>query len=663
MIRFNLRKGLRFLEPTQGWTLERKTILGKLQFLSDEGEVLNLNTSELNQRWLQGKWVVDPECLAKHADIIHLSSPRSFDSFSEDKRKNATRKSDYITGVISALRDAGERVVFTKDKLNPVLKAVAEKLKDPNPPSPSTFYTWWQKFMPTKCITALVDARRRNPLDRDPEVTALFEETLHTVYLTVQKRPKKAVVEALSEKIRSINRGLEPKDALTAPSAATVYRWLSVLQADLEMAARLGKKAADKLLRSVLSGVKVDHILERVEVDHTPVDVLVVDTLTRMVLGRPWLSIALDCKSKSILGFYLSFHAPSAYSVLNLLKCAVLPKEEILANFPGVRQAWPCCGIMDLVVSDNGMDLHATGVEVTCYDLGIDIQYCGAGCPELKGAIERVIGTAQRQLIHQLPGTTFSCPEQRGDYPSELTACIDIRELTSIMLKWIVDVYQHTPHKALGGMTPHQAWMEGLERRSIELPISREAFETIIGFTCTRTLFHYGVEVDNLRYNSPELQLIRCRTNAKARLRIKFYEDDVSYISVLDPSTEEYIKVPAIRQDYAKGMTRYAHRLICEDVRRRFGENAKSEDFLLAKADMAALFTKLGVNIQSKSFKQIAANNLQDSEGILRPRPAASTSPHKVKDVRPRPPAPLDAGLDDELPDVAVVHRVATEAI
>ncbi|EIX1764644.1 hypothetical protein MJ718_004253, partial [Cronobacter sakazakii] len=43
--------------------------------------------------------------------------------------------------------------------------------------------------------------------------------------------------------------------------------------------------------------------------------------------------------------------------------------------------------------------------------------------------MERIIGTAMQMIHDELPGTTFSNPDQRGDYDSENKAALTLREL------------------------------------------------------------------------------------------------------------------------------------------------------------------------------------------------------------------------------------------
>ncbi len=55
--------------------------------------------------------------------------------------------------------------------------------------------------------------------------------------------------------------------------------------------------------------------MDVLQIDHTPVDVIVVDKETRRSIGRPWLTLAIDVATRMVAGFHVSLWAPSALSV------------------------------------------------------------------------------------------------------------------------------------------------------------------------------------------------------------------------------------------------------------------------------------------------------------------------------------------------------------
>lgn len=93
------------------------------------------------------------------------------------------------------------------------------------------------------------------------------------------------------------------------------------------LALRWGKKVADKLRGPRLGGVATTYPLERVEIDNFLADVHLIHPQSGAVLGRPWITAAVDHYSGAILGYYISFAPPNAVSVLGALRHAVLPKS------------------------------------------------------------------------------------------------------------------------------------------------------------------------------------------------------------------------------------------------------------------------------------------------------------------------------------------------
>jgi putative transposase len=412
----------------------------------------------------------------------------------------------------------------------------------------------------------------------------------------------------------------------------------------------------------VTGTVKVTRILERIELDHTPCDVMVICKLTRLILGRPWITLAIDRFSRMVVGFYISFHAPSQTSVLYAMRMMIMPKDEILARFPDVKSPWPARGLPGTIVTDNGMELHGNTVESVCLEMGINLHYCGVAYPEMKGAIERAIGTVNRGLIHSLPGTTFSNVKQRRDYDSESHAAIDIEVLTHVLVKWIVDQYHNQPHKGLKGQTPLQVWQESERTTVIELPAFPRQLETIVGIDDTRTLFHYGLEYDHLYYNSPLLQTLRHKKEGTRKLQLRAFEHDVSYIAVFHPDLEEFIDVPAVDQAYACGVNRHVHQLVCAEVRRRFTDEWTKEQLLIVKEEIQAIVDEAIRAKKVATRKKVATLTLTDSEQVIHGESTAALQrATKPVDPTPKPSTRIVTDCGDSLPIFTVVNEKLEE--
>lgn len=643
MLRFTFKKGLVFVVGQERCQLVRRLVTGKLQLEWESGELENLTDKEVLERWQKGEWVIDQESLGTSKDAIYLATPRDLSTFPASWQEKAKRRLKYIEVVDPNTNK------YRPSQWQVLIDAYAEAIGDAHPPSASTVHAWWVRYRSTKSITTLVPLTRSGRPRHNDSRYLLFEETIATLYLNHQKLPKLDVFNHLRKKSEELNAGRQPAEQIKAPSKSTVYRWIDELQQDIVDAARLGADAARVKYRMVLGGVEVTQILERIEIDHTPLDVLVVEKNTYLPLGRPWLTLAIDRKSRMIVGFYISFNAPSAHSVLQCLRRAILPKDELLARYPSIKGQWPAYGIPVLIAVDNGMDLHSDALEKTCLELGILILYCPSATPQYKGAVERFFRTMAKDLIHRLPGTVFSNVDERGDYPSEGVACVDLELLVELITLWIVNVYNVKFHRGLG-TTPLQAWMEGAAKRPIELPVFPQQLDVLTGIPATRTLFHYGIELDGLHYNSRQLQEIRRRSGENIRIQLKFYEDTVVHVHIFDPYAKEYLQVPVVQSNYAEDLPRSVHRMIRERARRECGENFSSAQLEEAKQTIQDKIRQALRDKKMATRKQGAQLTFHDSEAIFASENPLAEASKPVKSGLPVPPPEIPSGLDDVLP-------------
>jgi len=94
--------------------------------------------------------------------------------------------------------------------------------------------------------------------------------------------------------------------------------------------------------------------MDLVQIDHTWMDVVVVDREWRLPIGRPWLTLAIDVASRAVAGFSVSLEAPWALSVSLVLSHAVSPKAPWLADRELQNLDWPMGGLPRIIQVDNG---------------------------------------------------------------------------------------------------------------------------------------------------------------------------------------------------------------------------------------------------------------------------------------------------------------------
>jgi putative transposase len=169
-------------------------------------------------------------------------------------------------------------------------------------------------------------------------------------------------------------------------------------------------------------------------------------------------------------------------------------------------------------------------------------------------------------LIQGNPGTTFSNILERDDYNPNQHAVVMLSTFRELLHKWIVDVYLQTPHRGIRD-TPAHRWHS--ERRDLPppLPLSAAELDIVLGMTAQRVVFHYGIELEGLKYNGPELGELRRRVGTAVKVELTFDPGDLGHINVVDPQRGTYIFVPAVDQAYANCLSLWQNRVI-----RRYSE-------------------------------------------------------------------------------------------
>jgi len=285
---------------------------------------------------------------------------------------------------------------------------------------------------------------------------------------------------------------------LPNPSPNTVRKRIKNTDLRRRIAARDGKKRSREICDPAAGHLLLTRPLERVEIDHTLVDcMLVSDTKERKLLGRPWITVAIDCFSRMVLGFYVTFDHPSSKSVALCIAHALLPKDEWLKAH-GVPGTWPCFGFPDSIWVDNAMEFRAIALRRGCETHGIKLCYRPAGEPQVGGMIERLIGTVMGR-VHLLPGTTQSNIAKRGKYDPAANAQMTLREFVTWLTSQIVTQYHTSTHRGLG-KPPLVAWQQACESSSPTEPGA--PLEILANFlpATTRILRRTGVEINRTNY-------------------------------------------------------------------------------------------------------------------------------------------------------------------
>jgi putative transposase len=172
-----------------------------------------------------------------------------------------------------------------------------------------------------------------------------------------------------------------------------------------------------------------------VHIDHTQLDLRLITSESRKSLRNPWLSKAVDAESREIVGFYLSFEAPSYRSCMMVVRDIVRRHGQMPA----------------MLVLDNGKEFHSRALANVCELYGCSIRYRPGGKPRYGSVMERAFGTTNTEFIHQLAGNT-----QLMKTPRTVTKAVlpeNFAAWTLPQLHWALEFYFYKVY----GATDHPA--------------------------------------------------------------------------------------------------------------------------------------------------------------------------------------------------------------
>jgi putative transposase len=468
------------------------------------------------------------------------------------------------------------------------------------------------------------------------DLEAIIETTIQEDYLTPQKRTAQRIVDEVRRRCYRAN--LQP------PAANTVRSRLQALRADDMLRHREGARRARQKFDPVPGTFPPPPWpLAVVQIDHTPVDLIVVDAQDRRPIGRPYLTVAIDVYSRCIPGFCLSLEAPSAVSAGLCIAHAVLDKDAWLAQ-RGLDGPWPIWGKPDCIHLDNAAEFYSEALRRGCDQHGIDIVHRPLERPHYGGTVERVLGTLM-ELIHQLPGTTFSNLTERGSYDAEGRAVLTLGELEKWLTIAITQYYHHAWHHGLGGipLAHYEAAIVGTAETPGRgyPPKIRDPRAFLIDFlpVVRRSLQRFGFVLDHITYYSSALRPLLGKQEKHTKFLIRRDPRDLSRIYVLEPESQQYLEVP-YRTLSRPAITLWEHRHAVQTLRQQ-GRQQLDEGALFDAIEQMRAITETAAATSKAARRQHERNRQARTTRV----PAA---PPKVvpDDVDPQP-APLARPFED----------------
>lgn len=442
---------------------------------------------------------------------------------------------------------AQERFDIIKPILeNPGNADLVKEISNENNKSIATLYRWVKLYKDYGTISAILGKPKTGGKGKsrlDPEQDEIIKKHIKNTYLNSSRNSIKKTIRLIVAEC--YDKNIQP------PHPNTIRNRIKNLSEEEVMKKRIGIKEAGYKFNPIKNSFPgADYPLSVVQIDHTRVDLILVDEYYRKPYKRPWITVAIDVFSRMVVGFYLSFDPPGALGTGLCIAHSILPKEIWLEKI-GVNAQWPSWGFMNTIHVDNAKEFRGKMLKMACQNYNINLEFRPVATPHFGGHIERLLGTFSKE-IHNLPGTTFSSPELRKSYDSEGRASLTLTEFEKWLTLYITQIYNVKEHSSLG-MSPLDKYKEGIigtrEKPGIGI-IPRVFNERKLRLDFMpfeeRTVQEYGVLINHITYYHDVLRrFIHSKTN-NTKNKFIFRKDprDISVIYFYDPELKEYFDIP-----------------------------------------------------------------------------------------------------------------------
>lgn len=505
----------------------------------------------------------------------------------------------------------------------------------------TTLYRWLKKYKSTGTLAGLLprpSGRKKGETRLNHMTEKVMQDVINTYYLSRQKPSIQSVINKIN--IECKNRNITP------PGKNTVRNRIHKLSEYSILKKQGNRSIARTKFEPVPGKFKADYPMQIVQIDHTPVDLIIVDDETRAPIGRPWITVAIDVYSRMIAGYYLSLNPPSSTSVALCITNMVLGKEQVLLEFD-IDSNWDVWGFPETIHVDNGADFKAEALKNAGLLHGINIEFRPVKKSHYGGHIERLIGTIMKS-VHAVPGTTFSNIFERGEYDSDKHASMTFHEYEKFLVSFITKIYHKNLHHGIN-MSPETMWDKGIfdgESPVGLMPKPSDPLSVMIDFlpSFKRTIQKNGVNIDGLNYYD---HLLRSKINLKDHITGKkkhyiFKRDprNIKYVWFYDNDTQEYFKIPVADQSMPD-MALWEYDIIKKDLKEQGYRNINHIQILEAYED---LHKQIEESVNKSKKARRAKQRLKNKDRELK-----EVMPHKTIKI---PDNQIDENVwDDDIPD------------
>lgn len=339
------------------------------------------------------------------------------------------------------------------------------------------------------------NVNRRHGTRISDDVLAIVAAQFEKIYKSPERRSLKVLHGFIVDDCR--------EKGLPSPCYSWLCDWANAQDKHEVERARKGHKGAYRYEPRVPVQAHAVHpralrAFHRAHIDHTQIDLVTVDERGREKTTRLWLTVMICSHTRRVLAFVLIAEPPSYRSVLQVIRDCVRRHHRL----------------PDVIVVDGGKELRSTWFQATCAFYHVTIHHRAKGKPRYGAEMERMFGTTNTELLHELVGNTQNTRNVRAmteEVDPFKAAIWTAEEIKTLLEKFFFETYDTTVHSTLL-RTPRQAFEASLREHGSQphrlIPFDSKFLILTSPSTTkgTAKVQPDGVVINYLPYNHPTLR-------------------------------------------------------------------------------------------------------------------------------------------------------------
>ena len=197
------------------------------------------------------------------------------------------------------------------------------------------------------------------------------------------------------------------------------------------------------------------------QMDATQADIYLVSRQDRsIVVGRPYIYLAVDTATHLIAGAYIGFDCDET-AVMACIEQAAMDKVAYCARY-GIEitpEQWPSAGMPSEIITDQGREFFGPRMGELCKRYGLEVLTLPPFRPDCKGAVEKSIDLLQQRYKPLLRGRGVieDDAQERWATDYRTQAVLDLDDFTRIVIHSILHL---NGGRMIDGKTPAEKWLE-----------------------------------------------------------------------------------------------------------------------------------------------------------------------------------------------------------